>query len=177
MEAYLNFTFKLEALCESYGIKCKPTSVQNPHTNAILERMHQVITMLCNSELDMANSQRPPQSNQEKCAFQQAQSHPSGRIPLLPTPWWQSTWHIHQGVWHPRQHLFQPDWLIPTPLQLCNHYLMVMVEIDSSTILVEPLKNCSDSELTHTYSSLITWLHYAGIIPHKHILDNEISIL
>ena len=51
---------------------------------------------------------------------------------------------------------------------------MVMVEIDSSAILVEPIKNCSDSKLTQAYSSLITCLHRAGIVPRKHILDNEV---
>ena len=52
---------------------------------------------------------------------------------------------------------------------------MVMVEIDSSAILVEPIKNCSDSELTRAYSSLITRLHHAGIVPRKHILNNEVA--
>jgi len=46
-----------EALCESYGIKLKPTSVKNLQTNAILERVHQVITMMHHTtELDMANT-------------------------------------------------------------------------------------------------------------------------
>ena len=40
---------------------------------------------------------------------------------------------------------------------------MVMVEIDSSTIPIKPIKQCSDAELI------------AGVIPCKHILDNEIS--
>ena len=51
------FTLHFEALCESNGIKCKPTSVKNPQANAILEQVHQVITtMLCTNELDMANT-------------------------------------------------------------------------------------------------------------------------
>ena len=46
-----------KALCESVGIKCKPTSVKNPQANTILEQVHQVIsTMLCTAELDMANT-------------------------------------------------------------------------------------------------------------------------
>ena len=49
-----------EALCESYGIKRKLTSVKNPQANAILEQLHQVITtMLCTAELDMANTVEP----------------------------------------------------------------------------------------------------------------------
>ncbi|KAL7478834.1 LOW QUALITY PROTEIN: hypothetical protein ACHAW6_004586 [Cyclotella cf. meneghiniana] len=39
--------------------------------------------------------------------------------------------------------------------QLGNKYIMVTVEIDSSTILVEPLKNRTDIKLTHAYSALM----------------------
>ena len=31
------FKLHFETLCESYGIKCKPTSIKNPQANAILE--------------------------------------------------------------------------------------------------------------------------------------------
>jgi hypothetical protein len=54
------FKLHFAALCESYGIKRKPTSVKNPTANAILERVHQVITtMLRTAELDMANTVAP----------------------------------------------------------------------------------------------------------------------
>eukprot|EP00804_Cyclotella_cryptica_P013809 CCRYP_019429-RA/>CCRYP_019429-RA protein AED:0.41 eAED:0.41 QI:0/0/0/1/1/1/3/0/512 len=56
-----------------------------------------------------------------------------------------------------------------------NHYLMVMVDIDFGAILVEPIKNRTDLELTRAYSTLITRLHRAGVVPRKHVLDNEIS--
>jgi hypothetical protein len=56
-----------------------------------------------------------------------------------------------------------------------NHYIMLMVEINSSAILVEPIKTRSDAELSRAYSSLITRLHRSGVFPHKHVLDNEIS--
>ncbi len=50
--------FKLHflALCKTYGIKHKLTSIKNPTANAsILERIHAVFTkMLCTAELDMA---------------------------------------------------------------------------------------------------------------------------
>ena len=35
------FELNFETLCESYGLKRKPTSIKNPQANAILERMHQ----------------------------------------------------------------------------------------------------------------------------------------
>jgi len=54
------FKLHFEALCESFGIKRKPTSVKNPQANAILERVHQVISsMLRTAEIDMATSVEP----------------------------------------------------------------------------------------------------------------------
>jgi hypothetical protein len=48
------------SLCESYGIKPKPTSIKNPQANAILERIHQVLmTMVCTSEIGMSDSVPP----------------------------------------------------------------------------------------------------------------------
>ena len=52
---------------------------------------------------------------------------------------------------------------------------MVMVDIDSSGILVEPLKSQKDAELHRAYTSLMTRLNRAGIFPKKHVLDNEVS--
>jgi hypothetical protein len=37
------FKLNFECLCETYGIKRKPTTVKNPQANAILERLHQVL--------------------------------------------------------------------------------------------------------------------------------------
>jgi hypothetical protein len=51
--------FKLHfcALCTTYGVKRKPTSIKNPQANAILESIHAVFTnMLRTAELDMAKS-------------------------------------------------------------------------------------------------------------------------
>ena len=52
---------------------------------------------------------------------------------------------------------------------------MVLVDIDSSAILVEPLKSRKDAELIHAYRSIMTRLRRAGIAPRKHVLDNEVS--
>ena len=52
---------------------------------------------------------------------------------------------------------------------------MVMVEIDSNAILVEPIKNRTDAELTRAYHTMMLRLKQAGTIPQKHILDNEVS--
>ena len=50
-----------------------------------------------------------------------------------------------------------------------------MVEIDSSAILVEPIKNRTYVELTRAYHAMMLRLRQGGIIPQKHILDNEVS--
>ena len=50
-----------------------------------------------------------------------------------------------------------------------------MVEIDSNAILVEPLKIRKDPELARVYRAMMLHLKRAGIVPRKHILDNEVS--
>ncbi len=54
--------FKLHfiSLCESYGIKPKPTSIKNPQANSILEQINQVVmTIVCTSEINMADLVAP----------------------------------------------------------------------------------------------------------------------
>ena len=63
----------------------------------------------------------------------------------------------------------------PTRSQRGNKYIMVLVEIDSNAILVEPMKNRTDAEMIKTYDKIITRLQRAGCKPKKHVLDNEIS--
>ncbi len=54
------FKLHFETLCDSYGIKLKPTTIKNPQANAICEHIHQVLgTMMRTSELDMADSVEP----------------------------------------------------------------------------------------------------------------------
>jgi hypothetical protein len=58
------FKLNFEYLFETYGIKRKPTTIQNPQANAILERLHQVLgQMLRTSELDMAETITPDDNN------------------------------------------------------------------------------------------------------------------
>ena len=51
---------------------------------------------------------------------------------------------------------------------------MVMVEIGSNAILVDPLKNNTDSELTRAYRAMMLGLNHSGNFPNRHILDNEV---
>ena len=51
---------------------------------------------------------------------------------------------------------------------------MVMVEIDSNAILVEPISNRNDHKLARAYRVLMTRLLHTEIVPKKHILDNEV---
>jgi hypothetical protein len=54
-----------------------------------------------------------------------------------------------------------------------NKYIMVLVKIDSNAILVEPMKSRKDTEMIQAYNALLLRLKRAGIIPKKHLLDNE----
>jgi hypothetical protein len=51
---------------------------------------------------------------------------------------------------------------------------MVLVEINSNTILVEPMKSHKDAEMIRAYIALLLQLTRAGIIPKKHVLDNKV---
>jgi hypothetical protein len=64
----------------------------------------------------------------------------------------------------------------PTQSSRGHKYIMVMVEIDSNAILVEPMKSRKDQEMIRAYyDALVKRLQRAGIKPKKHVLDNEIS--
>ena len=56
-----------------------------------------------------------------------------------------------------------------------NKYIMVMVEIDSNAILVEPMTSRKDKEMQRAYKKLMARLKRAGIVPKKHVLDNKVS--
>jgi hypothetical protein len=57
-----------------------------------------------------------------------------------------------------------------------NRYVMVMVEIDSSYIDAEPMKNRNEKELIRAYQALLERIKITGVCnPRKHILDNEAS--
>jgi hypothetical protein len=54
------FKLNFEYLCETYGIKRKPTTVKIPQANTILEHSHQVLgQMLRTSKLDIAETITP----------------------------------------------------------------------------------------------------------------------
>ncbi len=53
------FKLHFQSLCDTYGLKRKPTSVKNPQANAILESIHAVLgNMLRTSELEMAETMK-----------------------------------------------------------------------------------------------------------------------
>ena len=54
---------------------------------------------------------------------------------------------------------------------------MVMVEIDSSNILVAPLKTKESEEMKEAYLGLVKRLKKAGLAPKKHVMDNEVSAM
>ena len=50
-----------------------------------------------------------------------------------------------------------------------------MVKIDSNVILVKPMIGCKDAEMIRTYDAFLNQLKRVGIVPKKHVLDNEVS--
>jgi hypothetical protein len=52
----------------------------------------------------------------------------------------------------------------PTRSQRGSEYIMVMVEINSNTILVEPMKSRKDEEMIRAYNALLIRLKRAGIV-------------
>ena len=63
----------------------------------------------------------------------------------------------------------------PVQSQSRNKYIMLMVEVDSNAVLVEPLTSRKDAELTRAYLHLLQRLKRAGVVPTRHVLDNEVS--
>lgn len=54
------FKLHFQSLCDTFGLKRKPTTVKNPQANAILERIHQTLAaMMRTAEIDMAISVDP----------------------------------------------------------------------------------------------------------------------
>ena len=82
---------------------------------------------------------------------------------------------VYTSVYEVRFFFSDQTGQFPTRSQRGNKYIMVMVEIDSTAILVEPINNRKDEELTRAYQKMMLRLRRAGIIPKKHIMDNEVS--
>ena len=56
-----------------------------------------------------------------------------------------------------------------------HQYIMVLLNMDSSYISMEPTKNRHSTEIVTTYQILIDRLKACGINPKHHVLDNECS--
>ncbi|KAL9183037.1 hypothetical protein ACHAXT_004824 [Thalassiosira profunda] len=65
----------------------------------------------------------------------------------------------------------------PVRSQAGHCYDMVLVDIDSSAILIEPLKSRKDAEMIRAYRAIMAHLHATNIYPQKHMLYlyNKIS--
>jgi hypothetical protein len=63
----------------------------------------------------------------------------------------------------------------PKKLSLGNQNVMVLVELNSSAVLVKAMKNCTFSKMICTYQHLIDRLKTAEIEPQWHVLQNECS--
>ena len=56
-----------------------------------------------------------------------------------------------------------------------HQYIMVLINLDSSYISMEPMKNRHSGQMVATYQVMIDRLKLCGINPKHHILDNECS--
>jgi hypothetical protein len=63
----------------------------------------------------------------------------------------------------------------PTQSLQGNKYIMVMVEINRNTILVEPMNNRKDAEMIPAYNALLLRVKRARIVSKTHVLDNKVS--
>ena len=52
---------------------------------------------------------------------------------------------------------------------------MIMCEMDSNSILSEAMKDRTAGEMVRAYQKLLKKLRLAGMVPKKHVLDNEMS--
>ena len=83
---------------------------------------------------------------------------------------------VYTKVYNVRETIFSDQTgKFPVQSRSGNKYIMVMVEIDSNAILVEPMKIRKDEETIRAYNALMLRLSRAGIKPKKHVLDNEVS--
>jgi hypothetical protein len=83
-------------------------------------------------------------------------------------------WDVYVKLYDARETTFSDQTgQFPTRSKRGNKYIMVMVEVDSNAILVEPLKSRKDAKLICGYKSLLLRLQQAGIVPRKHVMDNE----
>ena len=129
------------------------------------------------------NSKRTHESNTKECAINQTQTHNMGttsQSPLEEPNTLQFTgkkvWDVLTWVYDVCETVFlDQTGKFPTQSQRGNKYIMVMVEIDSNVILVKPITSRNNHKLAQAYRVLMTQLQWAGIVPKKHSLDNEVS--
>ena len=57
-----------------------------------------------------------------------------------------------------------------------NRYMMVLAHIDSDSIWVEPMKNRTEGGMMLARRRALQKMHAVGIIPKRHVLDNETSM-
>ena len=83
---------------------------------------------------------------------------------------------VYTKVYDVRETIFSEQTAqFPTRSQSGNKYIIIMMEIDSSGILVKPMSSRKDSEMILAYKNMMQRLKQANIQPSKHVLDNEIS--
>ena len=137
-------------------------NVQQAQRSQVLSRNHR-------------DTKRSLEPNQENCQVNQTQNKTIRKIEAA-TLRGKKVRDVYTKVYDVRNTVFSyQTGQFPTRSKRGNNYIMVMVEIYNNAILVEPIKNRIDAELTRSYHTMMLRLKQAGTIPQKHILDNEVS--
>jgi hypothetical protein len=82
---------------------------------------------------------------------------------------------VYTQMYMVRKTMFSETGQFPIQSHCGNKYIMVMVEINSNAILVEPIMNHKNAKMIGAYNALLLQLKWAGIVPKKYVLDNEVS--
>ena len=79
-------------------------------------------------------------------------------------------------TWDPKYKIYSDQTgKFPVQSRAGYRYIMVMVEIDSNNVLLQPMKTKSDEEMIDAYEALMKRLRRVSIAPEKHVLNNECS--
>jgi hypothetical protein len=117
---------------------------------------------------------RPHESSTQERALHEETAARSLQFSVLPAR--QDRNDVFMKSYHVRETIFsdQTD-KYPTTSQCSNKYIIVLVEIDSNAVIVEPPKSQNDSKMIRAYNTIVQRLITAGMQLRKHVLDNEIS--
>ncbi len=126
---------------------------------------------------DHWNRKGASEPNKKKCMVHQSKGKGGAiwNMQHLPPPRQESAQLIHPTYMVRKTMSANQTSQLPTQSLHGNKYIMVMDKIDSNTILVEPMTNCKNAKMIRANNPVLLWLKWAGIVPKKHVFNNEVS--